>query len=307
MQVIRRLLQLVSRGNRPRLGRMRILTAVLLALTTLVPGVWGQILVEVTMDQEQFLPGESLPASVRVTNRSGQALKLGDEADWLTFSIESRDNFIVAKNGEVPVLGEFSLDTAKVATKRVDLAPYFALTRAGRYRVTATVRIKSWGAQSTSPPKDFSIINGAKFWEQDFGVPGTALPGQPPETRRYALLQMTSLRSEIRLYARVSDTSESRVFKVSQLGSMVSFGRPEAQVDARSHLHVLHQNSARTALYSVINPDGEVVVRQFYEFQEARPHLQTDSDGKIFVVGGERRKTENDLPAPTPEDKPAKP
>lgn len=286
---------------------MRILLAAFLSLTALLPAALGQILVEVTLEQAQFLPGETMTAAVRITNRSGQALKLGAEADWLTFSIESRDNFIVSKLGEVPVLGEFTLDTAKVATKRVDLAPHFALTRTGRYRVTATVRIKSWGAQTTSPPKEFSIINGAQFWAQDFGVPGTAAPGQPPETRRYALLQMTSLRSEIRVYARVTDSSEARLIRVGLLGSMVSFGRPEAQVDSRSQLHVLQQNGARSALYSVVNPDGEVVVRHFYDFGEARPHLRADGDGRVSVAGGERRQTDDDLPAPKPEVEKPKP
>ena len=212
---------------------MKTIVATLLSLVALGSGAFAQILAEVTLDQEQFLPGEALPASVRITNRSGQKLQLGSEADWLTFSVESRDGSIVSKLGEPPVLGEFTFDTAKVATKRVDLAPYFSLTRAGRYRIVATVRIKAWGAQIASPAKDFDIINGSKFWAQDFGVPGSAAPNQPPETRRYSLLQVTSLHSEIRVYVRVSDSSEARVLKVLPLGSMVSFGRPEVQVPGR--------------------------------------------------------------------------
>src|SRR5262245_31982051 len=84
----------------------------------------AQVRVEVTLDQEQFLSGEALPAAVRVTNRSGQTLHLGGQPDWLTFSVESREGSIVVKNGEVPVLGEFTLESSKVATKVADLAPY---------------------------------------------------------------------------------------------------------------------------------------------------------------------------------------
>lgn len=51
----------------------------------------AQVNVEVAMDQDEFLPGEALPAAVRITNRSGQSLDLGKDPDWLTFSIESRD------------------------------------------------------------------------------------------------------------------------------------------------------------------------------------------------------------------------
>lgn len=286
---------------------MKTIIATLLSLIAFSSGAFAQILVEVTLEQEQFLPGETLTASVRITNRSGQKLQLGGEADWLSFSVESRDGFIVSKNGEAPVLGEFTLDTAKVATKRVDLAPYFSLTRAGRYRIIATVRIKAWGAQIASPAKDCDIINGSKFWAQDFGVPGSAVPNQPPETRRYALLQVTSLHSEIRVYVRLSDSAEARVMKVLPLGSMVSFGRPEVQVDGRSQLHVVQQNGARSSLYSVVNPDGEIVKRQFFDFVDARPRLQVDREGNISVAGGARRVTNDDLPVEKPEAKPNKP
>ena len=57
----------------------------------------AQVTAEVTLDQDQFLPGETLVAAVRITNRSGQALHLGAEPDWLSFSVESRDGAVVAK------------------------------------------------------------------------------------------------------------------------------------------------------------------------------------------------------------------
>jgi hypothetical protein len=289
---------------------MKVFFSALLALLVWLPGACAQMLVEVTLEQGQFLPGEALPVAVRVTNRSGQTVQLGDEADWLTFSVESRDSFVVNKNGEAPVVEAFKLDTAKVATKRVDLAPYFALTRPGRYRIVATVRIKAWGAQLASPPKDFDIIEGAKLWTREFGVPASPGLNQPPELRRYTLLQANYLRSELRLYFRLSDAAGSRLFKVFPLGQMVSFGRPETEVDGRSQLHVLHQNGARTSLYTVINPEGDVVMRKLYDYLETRPKLQLDREGNISVAGGVRRLTGDDLPAEKAsetEPKPIKP
>src|SRR5438132_4111285 len=94
-------------------------------LAALVSPASAQVTVEVLQDQDQFLPGEALPTAVRITNRSGQVLRLGKEQDWLNFTVESRDGFVAAKTGEVPVSGEFVLDSAKMATKWVDLAPYF--------------------------------------------------------------------------------------------------------------------------------------------------------------------------------------
>lgn len=271
----------------------------------------AQVTVEVKLEQEQFLPGEALPVTVKIRNRSGQTLRMGREANWLMFSVESRDGFVVTKSGESPVLGEFTLESSQVATKKVDLAPYFALTRPGRYSVIATVRIREWDGQASSAPQSFDIINGAKLWSQEFGVPPAAgTTNQPPEIRRYTLQQANYLREQLRLYLLLTGESESRILKVVSIGPLVGLSQPEPRVDQRSRLHLLYQNGARTFSYTVINPDGEIIVRQTHEYIGSRPRLQTGKDGNISVIGGARRVTGNDLPVPPKkedEPKPPKP
>ena len=257
----------------------------------------AQVDVEVVLDQEQFLPSESLPVAVRITNRSGQTLHLGADADWLTFRVESADGFIVVKNFEVPVLGEFDLDSSEVATKRVDLQPYFGLARHGRYRVTATLHIKAWNVQTSSPPKNFDVISGATLWSQDFGVPvPTGVTNRPPEIRKYTLEEANYLREQLRMYVMVSDQSESRVFKVSAVGPMVSFSQPEEQLDQLSNLHVIYQSGAKTFTYSVVNPDGEITQQETYDYLDKRPRLGLNEAGDIVVIGGVRRVKPGELP-----------
>ena len=206
------------------------------------------------MDQEHFLSGEQLTPAVRITNRSGQTLHLGGDEDWLTFALESRDGRgIVAKHSDPSVLGPFTLETGKVATRRVDLLPHFDLARAGRYTIVASVRIKDWDQMLTTKPKSFDIINGAKLWSQDFGVPAESTPNRAPEVRKYTLEQANYLRTQLRLYFRLTDAGGERVLKVFSLGPMVSFGTPEQQIDQASNLHVLFQNGARAFSYTVIN------------------------------------------------------
>lgn len=278
-----------------------------LLLAPVLPSL-AQVTVEVVLDQDQFLSGESIPAAVRVTNRSGQTLRLGNDPEWLTFMVESRDGFIVVKTGEVPVLGEFTLESSKMATRRVDLAPYFALTQLGRYNVTATVRVKEWDARVASPPKGFDVINGAKLWSQEFGVPlAEGRTNRVPEVRKYTLQQANYLRTQLRLYVRVTDAAESKVLKVLPIGPMVSFGQPEAQLDKFSNLHVLHQVGARTFSYAVINPDGGFILLQTYDYANSRPRLQVNDGGKLGVAGGIRRVTRNDVPAPKTPDEAATP
>jgi hypothetical protein len=271
----------------------------------LILGVWlaslgqltAQVTVEVTLDQDQFLPGESVPAAVRITNRSGQTLQLGKDDYWLTFGVESKDGYVVLKKGRVPVEGEFTLQSSQRAIKRVDLAPYFDLTMPGRYSIIATVTIRAWNQNITSQPRTFDVIEGAKLWEQKFGVPQP--PGATnrlPEVRTYLLQEANHLRQGLRLYLRLVDAS-GRINKVVPIGPMLSFGQPDAQVDRLSNLHVLYQNGPRSFNYLVFDPDANLLVRRSYDYT-TRPRLQADGDGGITVSGGTRRVTLDDLPPP---------
>jgi hypothetical protein len=258
---------------------------------SLAPVVTAQVSVELSLDQDQFLPGESIQIGVRVTNFSGQTLRVGKDNDWLRFTIEGADNSIVSASGDVPVQGEFEVESSTVATRRVDVAPYFALNRPGHYVITATVKLKQWDKELASKSKGFNIIAGTKLWEQDFGVPNAV--GQAPEVRKAIHLK------QMKLYARVTDQSESRVFRVFPIGPMVSFSKPECQIDKSSNLHVLYQTGARSFNYSVINPDGRLMVRETYEYSETRPVLRIDREGRILIGGGVRRLSSDDLPPPT--------
>jgi hypothetical protein len=273
----------------------------------------AQVSVELALAQEQFLPSESIPLAVKITNRSGQQLHLGADADWLTFSVEADDGFVVFKSAEVPVVGAFDLENSQMATKRVDLQPYFAMSKPGRYRVTATLRIKDWGAQVPSAPKHFDVISGALLWQQDFGVAdGT---NRAPVVRKYSLVQANYLKEQLRLYVQVSDAAETRIDKVSPLGLMVSFSHPEAQVDRQSRLKVLWQTGAQTFNYAVVNPDGTVAATEYYDNFFSRPRLTIDENGEISVSGGTRRlkptempqvKSPDELPPMTPPRSPGK-
>ncbi len=297
---------------------MKVALSILgLALFSLFNAPAQVVTVQVTLEQEQFLPGESLPVAVRIVNNSGQSLHLGADANWLTFNVESADNnAVVMKNADPPVAGAFDLGSSEVATKRLDLAPYFAMTHAGRYHVVATVRIPEWGWAVTSPAKEFDIIDGAQLWSQDFGLPVPAgVTNQPPVVRKYILEEANYLRKQLRMYVLVSDPSGTRILKVSAIGPMVSFSQPEAQLDRASNLHVLYQSGAQSFIYSVVNPDGNIAQQEVYDYLGTRPRLALNGDGDIVVKGGVRRpkpgelpviKSPAELPAPTPAPAPVK-
>jgi hypothetical protein len=252
----------------------------------------AQISVEILLDQEQFLRDESLPVKVRVTNRSGKPLRLGREADWLTFAVETREGRAVTPLSEVPVKEEFTLQSSMVATRRADLAPHYNLTADGQYNVTATVRIAEWGQELVTKPRKFEIVRGAPLWTQAIGVPGG--DDTAPEVRKY-ILQQANLK-RLTLYVRITDESETLTHRLLPVGPLVSFSRPEPQVDKDSNLHLLFQTGPRAFSYSVISPKGDLVLRQTHDYSRTRPVLRSKEDGRIYVAGGQRRFAADDLP-----------
>lgn len=254
------------------------------------------VAVELALDQDQFLLQEDLPVAVRVKNRSGQTLTFGKDNDWLTFSVEARDHYVVSQLGDVPVAGEFSLDSSETGTKRVNVTPYFDFRHPGRYQITATLKIPQWNKEIVSRPVAFDIVNGTKLKEFDFGVP-TISTNTEPEMRKYILQQAIYLK-QMRLYLRLTDATGATVFRVSPIAPMLSISKPEAQVDKLSNLHVLHQIYSRTFNYSVINPNGDVIEQKFYDYSNTRPVLKIGDDGKVFISGGVVRIRPGDAPKP---------
>ncbi|HYV29362.1 MAG TPA: hypothetical protein VFA77_17650, partial [Candidatus Eisenbacteria bacterium] len=78
---------------------MKIFPITLGLILISAPWVSAQVSLEIVLDEDQFLRNEALPVKVRITNLSGQTLRLGKEEDWLTFSIESREGHVVPKLG----------------------------------------------------------------------------------------------------------------------------------------------------------------------------------------------------------------
>jgi len=271
------------------------LLAVLLFAAAILP-VTAQLDVEILVEQEQYLRDEAVPVKVRVTNRSGQALRLGLDNEWLRFSLEGTDSGSVTKIAEVPVTGEFTLESAQVATRQVNLSPCYDLSQPGRYLITATVRIKEWANETSSKPRRIEVVRGTKLWEQEFGVPTDS--GEP-EIRRY-ILQQANYQKQLKLYLRLADLSDNNAFRVFQMGPLVSFSPPEAQLDRGSELNTLFQTGARSFLFYVIRPNGDVAIRQTYDYTSSRPTLRSNDEGRIYVAGGVRRVMPHDIPVSIP-------
>ncbi|HEX3800715.1 MAG TPA: hypothetical protein VH413_18625 [Verrucomicrobiae bacterium] len=264
-------------------------------LLALARAASAQVTVEVLLERNQFLPNETMNAKVRIVNNSGQTLHFGKD-DWLSYSIEATDGFVVIKNGNAPIAHDFDVKSSEVATARADLSPYFDISKPGGYSVTATVRIKDWQMQVSSTPKHFDVVRGVSIWEQSFGVPQSPGDHSEPEIRKYILQQATFSRHS-ELFLRLTDGG-THTLRLLTIGPTISFSAPQMRLDPASNLHLLYQQAAHVYDYSVISPSGEITKRQTYYYTSSAPHLRVDDTGNIFIVGGERHIAENDLPSP---------
>jgi hypothetical protein len=182
-----------------------------------------------------------------------------------------------------------------VATVRADLAPYFNLSQLGRYSITANVKIDQWNVEIASGPRRFEVIHGNTLWEQSFGVPGAGTNHGEPEVRKYILQQANYLK-HMKLYVRITDADEGRVMRVFPVGPMISFSRPQTQLDKASNLHLLYQDGSRAYRYIVVNPDGDVLIRQTHVYTENPPRLRSDNSGNVLIIGGARQVADSDFP-----------
>jgi hypothetical protein len=257
---------------------------------------------ELQLDGDQYLPDEDLQLKVRIVNRSGQSVVLGADDQWIAFEFMGEREYVVSKLGDMPVKGPFTLLSGQTVTREFNPTPYFGFRHAGRYSVAAIIKIAQWKQEIACRPVAFTVSEGlplANLGNLSFGVPPPpGVTNLAPEVRRYSLLKVTYI-DQMKLYFRLTDNG-GRTLRVFPLARMVSFGDPEAQLDRANNLHVLFQTGARTFYYAVMDPNGNVVTRQFHEYTQTRPSLRLSENGWIFVAGGRRLLTMNDIPAPGP-------
>jgi hypothetical protein len=280
--------------------KFAILLVLLAAATLPAAAQPNGVTAELQIDQDQFMPAEDVPVKVRIVNRSGQPVVLGTDKHWITFSVIGEHEYLVPKLGEMEVLGPFTLLSGQAVTREFNPTPYFGFRRTGRYHLGAIINVRQWKQEIVCKPVDFTVEEGLPL--PDLGDITVGVPPPPgvtnlaPEVRRYSLLKVSSL-DQMRLYFRLTDQS-GRTLRVFPLARMVDFGRPVARLDSANNLHVLFQTGAHTLTYAALDPDGNLLARQFHEITQSRPSLRLSDDGRVYVGGGVRILTSSDIPAP---------
>lgn len=264
------------------------LPVILLGLMLLAGSVFtasAQVRVDIAFKRKLYVLYEPIIATVTINNLSGQPLLLEDSGRhrWFGFDIERADGRLVPPNNPDYALAPAAVGVGEKLTRAVNITPLFPLRDFGLYRVKATVYVASLGRHFSSPPLGVEITEGRPIWQEVAGVPGTE--GGKPELRTITLLTHKLSRST-RLYARIEDKESGKIFAMHQLGTFLTFGRPDVMLDARNEIHILQNSAPKHFIYTHLGLQGEVLAQQSYMEVGSRPALVKQAGGSVAVQGG---------------------
>jgi len=291
----------------PRLPIFRtgLALAIALGLFGALADAGAQVRVDLSLRRSLFIRYEPLVAIVSITNLSGRDLNLADQENhkWFSFHIESSAGALIPPYNPDYSLTPVQIPAGQSIKRAVNITPLYPLTEYGIYRVRATVfDSETKHFYSSNPPLNVEITEGRMLWQQTIGVPddGKNEGGQ----MRTATLLSHRLPDETQLYLRIEDKDNGLVFCTHQLGRLVSFDKPQIEIDARNQINILQNTAPRMFLYTKVGLDGQILDRKQYAgTTESRPTLRRDTAGGYQIVGGmflDPAKVAQDQTAPPP-------
>ena len=238
----------------------------------------AQLKIGIETERMNYLLYEALPLRLTLENAAGFDLTFADagEKPWLSFYITQDDGSLVApdrKGARAPL----TLPNGKRTVLAVDLTPLYAMRATGRYKVQAVVDLAD--REYLSAPLYVTISPGQTVWKEKRPVDGSM--------RTYSLVRFAPTLKNTDLYLRVENESENIVYGNALLGEIVDLEVPETKFDPSGKLHVMSLAGNTLYRYSRVGIDGNIEAQAtYFSLPESRPHLETTSDGGVYVMGG---------------------
>lgn len=253
--------------------------------------------VMMTTDRNNFLPNQAVVVKLAIRNVSGQKVMLADGVDWIKFSAHDGRGIPVLRNGNPPQGKSVLVDNGKSHLWTFQMAPIFDFSKPGVFTIHARIKIRQFNNHILDVrPMKFQVVAGVKIAEMRRGVAPRQV-GQPPDLRTYTL-RSTRVHGRTHIFLRVEGTrgNEMRIYNVLDLGRKVPFGKPQMEMDPKGITHVFFQFYAKNFRYFQVDPEGQLLVRQTYFFQQYPPALVRDDDGRVGITGARREMMEDDFP-----------
>ncbi len=245
----------------------------------------GQIQLDLKFQRLQFIAYEPIVATLAITNLAGRDIELrdADGQPWLGFDITGSEGQPIAPlpgdSGQPPL----RIEAGQRVTRQINLTTLYPVHDFGAYHARAHLYFADLGKFFYSPSRAFEVTDARPIWQQTVGIPdGAPASGR---VRTYSLL-INRFPDHTSLYVRVEDKESGVVYATYSLGRAVAFEPPEAEVDRRNQLHVLHCAAPRAWAYSRIGLNGELLARSSFVEAKSRPRLFHSADGEVAVRGG---------------------
>ena len=260
------------------------LFATLLGFALLLAGTENasaQLGVEMSLNNTDYVSHESVKATVKVHNRSGQDVVLPQ--GWLTFDVYNGSRMLSGHRGAAGGMPPFVLGAGKSITKVVSINSLYPVYDWGNYRVNASVYYPPLRNYFTSKPKRFTVTDPKPFWSESIGV--SQGRNKLSSFRIYELIEHRGLkRTEI--YVRLRDAKGGRIYATYSIGRYINVTKPQATIDSQNRLHVMQMAGRQIYQHSTINSEGSFLGAQYYKGGRERPTLMIDGSGIVKVKGG---------------------
>ncbi|BCU76757.1 hypothetical protein [Luteolibacter sp. LG18] len=240
----------------------------------------GQIAATLSIAKTQYVAGESVQATVTITNHSGQeAVFVGsDRQPWL--------DFVIKRTGSEPAIpyGRFNFGAIRIPVgqsmaRQVNLSSAFNLTEIGNYSVYALIRMPDQTSEGTASNRVlFNVSNGRAYWSQKVGVRGDAT-----KVREYRVLNYSG-DQKTQLYVQVVNDRTGTPIRTYPLGDALMFRKPQITVAGNQNLHVFFLSTPTLWTHCEIDTEGKLVNSEFHRRgATGDPVLMTQPNGVVAV------------------------
>ena len=241
----------------------------------------AQVEVRLKMGRNNFVSGESVPAELTVTNRSGQDLVFqgSNRAGWLEIMVNSLSGNPLTPLAQ-PAFGAVKIPLNQAMSRTIDLAQLYPLQTAGNFSVYAVVRLPGQSRDGFGSNRlTFNMNSARPYWTQKIG-----LPGKPGQGREFRVLEFNN-GSKTMLYAQVLDTRTGGAVRTHPLGEVLMFRKPSVTLDNRQVMHILYLMSPEMWGHVRVAADGQLLGRELHKRGAGSdPVLLTSQDGIVQVA-----------------------
>ncbi|MBE7495080.1 MAG: hypothetical protein HS117_09055 [Verrucomicrobiaceae bacterium] len=256
----------------------------LLLLLLTMPAL-GQYASNLALHKTNFLIGESVLATLTITNRSGADVIVGGVGSrpWLQFQFQT------AEGQQLPPVSvgareQITLRAGATSRHVVEIEGASSTSSVGTYYTTASIYHPLSGQYYATNRARIVVTDAKPMFDEAFGVP----QGYPNagRARRYQAIIFRDVDS-IQFYTRIVDERTREYLATQYLGPIAASLQPQITIDRQNKLQVLFMAQQRVFCHTTINPDGKLARRTYYLNEEGgtRPTLVTTPKG-VAVVGG---------------------